>query len=61
MTDEFEIGDVVLLKSGGPKMSVTYITNDREYMDTTWFAGSKKESGRFPTKTIVKYQQEPKS
>lgn len=49
-------GDVVCLKSGGPKMTVTKIedfavfediTVGREQAECTWFDGNNKETARF--------------
>lgn len=34
---QFKLGDVVRLKSGGPKMTVAEVTNDG-YIDCEWFA-----------------------
>ena len=52
MPNQFNIGDVVQLKSGGPKMTVTRI-NEEQHITTAWFAGSKKESGVFPVEAIL--------
>ncbi len=51
----FNIGDLVELKSGGPKMTVTRVENlgIRTIVRCTWFAGSKKEQGDFPPETLV--------
>ena len=51
----FNIGDLVELKSGGPKMTVTRVDNlgIRTIVRCTWFAGSKKEQGDFPSETLV--------
>lgn len=39
---EFKIGDVVALKSGGPKMTVAAIWNDGNQLvwETRWFDGN---------------------
>jgi uncharacterized protein YodC (DUF2158 family) len=47
---EFKVGDIVVLKSGGPKMTVSEVHIDR--IATTWFAGSKKESSNFPPEPL---------
>lgn len=58
-TTIFKIGDIVLLKSGGPKMTVTYIPiGEREVVHTSWFAGSKKETGSFPVDALVLVKDE---
>ena len=44
---EFEIGDIVQLKSGGPGMTVQAILSNGHYK-CQWFAGKKLESGNFP-------------
>ena len=51
----FNIGDLVKLKSGGPKMTVTRVDNlgIRTIVRCTWFAGSKKEQGDFPPEALV--------
>jgi len=44
---EFEIGEIVRLKSGGPDMTVeSYISAYGRYT-CQWFAGKKLESGDF--------------
>lgn len=47
----FAVGDIVVLKSGGPKMTVTYISGDAahgrvDYL-CQWFAGAKNLSATF--------------
>lgn len=42
----FEIGDVVRLKSGGPKMAITALMPDR-MISTTWFSGDSICAGAF--------------
>jgi uncharacterized protein YodC (DUF2158 family) len=60
MAEEFKIGDIVQLKSGGPKMTVTNVLSE-SVVQTAWFAGSKKEAGGFPFDAVVIYQEEKKS
>jgi uncharacterized protein YodC (DUF2158 family) len=46
----FRLGEVVQLKSGGLKMTITSVY-DQDYpirYATDWFAGSKHEEGLFP-------------
>jgi uncharacterized protein YodC (DUF2158 family) len=55
--EELQIGDIVELKSGGPDMTVTNISNatttiQGQMTDTTWFAGKKNERGTFPTAAL---------
>ena len=61
MEQKFKIGDVVVLKSGGPKMT---ISNDKTGVDFSrgsvwngrydckWFDGDAMQSGRFPQDSI---------
>lgn len=59
---EFKEGDVVQLKSGGPKMTIEKYPcyeqglkyDDRA--DCTWFDGSKPYSQRFPLITLKKVE-----
>jgi len=59
MEPKFKIGDIVQLKSGGPKMTVTNVTRG-EGVHTAWFAGSKRESGYFPFDAINFFKEETK-
>ncbi len=52
----FSIGDVVMLKSGGPKMTVTY-AKDREVF-CRWFPDhSTDKSASFPPEALVAVKQ----
>ncbi len=53
-TDGFKTGDLVVLKSGGPVMTVVGLNEFRGKLliDTAWFGGKKKESGRFPVEAL---------
>jgi uncharacterized protein YodC (DUF2158 family) len=54
MAEKFNVGDIVQLKSGGPKMTVTdSVGTSDDYLRTSWFAGSKHESGMFPVAALV--------
>jgi uncharacterized protein YodC (DUF2158 family) len=46
---QFQIGDLVLLKSGGPLMTVT---DFNEKIECSWFDGKKKQSGWFPAEAL---------
>lgn len=68
MTRSFKIGDIVQLKSGGPKMTVEAI-EDRESMadweirggvKVAWFAGAKRESSIFHPDTLVHIDDQTK-
>jgi uncharacterized protein YodC (DUF2158 family) len=63
MAQEFKVGDIVQLKSGGPKMTVVEIAEDRYGVGDikiwcTWFAGAKNERGWFPPSAIVMAPEE---
>ena len=58
MSNQFNLGDIVQLKSGGPKMTVTKIMD--KHIGTAWFAGSKKEDGVFPIESILIINEEKK-
>lgn len=47
----FNVGDVVRLKSGGPKMTVDDVFQEGN-MRCQWFAGSKLEYGVFPAASL---------
>ena len=53
MADKFKVGDVVMLKSGGPKMTVLQDDIGADSVETTWFAGRKCEASVFPIKVLV--------
>ena len=54
----FKEGDLVQLKSGGPKMTVVHINHvsDKTYYDCKWFAGSKLSDGRFSADSLQSYK-----
>ena len=54
MSETFKIGDVVKLKSGGPKMTITTV-GERYGTPTVWcvwFDGTKKYDGTFPPESL---------
>ena len=51
MSDAFNPGDTVCLKSGGPLMTVKVIQADKALC--IWFDGPNKKEAQFPTVTIV--------
>jgi uncharacterized protein YodC (DUF2158 family) len=59
MTLTLKLGDIVQLKSGGPKMTVTRVLDN--HIHTAWFAGSKGENGVFPFQAVILYQEENKN
>jgi len=55
----FKVGQVVKLKSGGPKMTVTSGPNgDAKSYNATWFAGSKNERASFPESALEEAKEE---
>ena len=53
-TAAFKIGDIVQLKSGGPKMTVTSLPFGKsDIVHTAWFAGIKTETGAFPGDALI--------
>jgi uncharacterized protein YodC (DUF2158 family) len=54
MATPFKIGDIVQLKSGGPKMTVTNVTDiGGPSVSAKWFAGAKLEHGQFPPESLI--------
>jgi uncharacterized protein YodC (DUF2158 family) len=56
MSEEFKAGDVVELKSGGPRMTVSqtgeHAMSGRFMIWCDWFDGKKKVSDSFPPETL---------
>lgn len=55
MSETFEVGDVVKLKSGGPKMTVKGAGPNQSGDPTVWcvwFEGSKQLDGDFPAEAV---------
>jgi uncharacterized protein YodC (DUF2158 family) len=55
-TEELNIGDVVRLKSGSPKMTITGRDSSRLYCK--WFEGSNLYEGNFPPEALRKVSEE---
>ena len=56
MAQSFKVGDLVQLKSGGPKMTITFIPKFYGFATrfrTSWFVENKLECGRFPKKALI--------
>lgn len=45
---QFNEGDVVQLRSGGPRMTVSAIRSDGQMYTCCWFSDGKFETGGFP-------------
>lgn len=57
MENEIRAGDVVILKSGGPAMTVTAVGEEYGIPTAwcTWFDKTKHHTGRFPLATVQLY------
>ncbi len=54
---EFRVGEVVQLKSGGPKMTVSSSGNDSDSVECTWFDDDNKpQYFTFPASALVKVE-----
>lgn len=59
MDEQLKVGDVVQLKSGGPKMTIDGIGkygmgSTRDEANCVWFEGAKKMSALFELPTLTK-------
>jgi uncharacterized protein YodC (DUF2158 family) len=54
---DFAIGDVAVLKSGGPKMTVEYV--DGTDISCVWFEKTRQEKGTLPAATLAKQKSMP--
>lgn len=53
MDREFDVGDIVELKSGGPKMVVTFVFGgERNEIDVSWFDDGEYKTARVPMHTV---------
>lgn len=56
-TTAYKVGDIVVLKSGGPEMTVRHEDNDAVtdlyFYECQWFAGKKLERGLFPRDSLT--------
>ena len=58
--NQFKIGDIVRLKSGGPDMTVNELPDQYNGYRCQWFAGKKLERGIFEPDAIQLVPQETK-
>lgn len=59
MSDKFNSGDIVQLKSGGPEMTVKSYAVHHEAFECQWFAGKKLEKGYFVEESLIKVAPKP--
>ena len=54
MPDEIKAGDVVKLKSGGPKMTVSWVADELGTLTAgcTWFVKDQKQFDKFPVTSL---------
>ncbi len=52
MSEKFKKGDIVRLKSGGPKMTIDGVDQISKTVHATWFAGSKHQRAHFSFESI---------
>jgi uncharacterized protein YodC (DUF2158 family) len=62
LADKFKKGDIVVLKSGGPPMTVhelpskpNYDGKPQGYYATVWFKGASKQAGHFEEHLLEKF------
>jgi len=60
--NEIKQGDVVQLKSGGPRMTVSLVAKDKDNVEVLsaccdWFEGSKAVKGTFPLHSLKHAEQ----
>jgi uncharacterized protein YodC (DUF2158 family) len=55
---QFKVGDVVRLKSGSPKMTVSQVQSNGAVC--SWFAGSENKVGHFPFDSLEKVVEQPR-
>lgn len=54
MSEEFKPGDVVVLKSGGPKMTIAFRAESGNAWVCHWFEGATRRDGGFVPETLKK-------
>jgi uncharacterized protein YodC (DUF2158 family) len=61
MAEKLKAGDVVQLKSGGPKMTVDVAETMMGKVYCTWFVGSKREGAEFASESLELVQSDKPS
>lgn len=57
--ETFKIGDVVVLKSGGPKMTINEDAPDEDNtIECVYFEGEKRQHKTFHVETLMKVSEE---
>jgi uncharacterized protein YodC (DUF2158 family) len=61
MAGKFKVGDIVQLKSGGPKMTVEEVDArlGAKTVECAWFAGAKRERSYFNPDVLMMAPSEP--
>lgn len=57
MSEQFKAGDVVMLKSGGPEMTINYIDETKKEAECIWFEGFKKCKDTFNPDALEKVEK----
>ena len=50
---QFQVGDVVQLKSGGPHMTIQYVSKETEDVTCVWFEGTTEKREDFNRRALV--------
>ena len=56
MANQFRVGNIVKLKSGGPAMTITNVYGDGE-LGCVWFVGTEQKGGTFPPDALEPVEQ----
>lgn len=51
--ERFEVGDVVVLRSGSPRMTVEQLQHDTGKVVCTWYQDGRREVTALPADTLV--------
>jgi uncharacterized protein YodC (DUF2158 family) len=57
----FKTGEIVQLKSGGPKITVKDAVTFSDEIHCQWFAGGKLNDGYFPKESLIKVDEDEKN